>query len=70
VRSVGGRYTYDHIDEITALKEQIKDLEKLAQDSYRMSNKGSIMMNQETGEVTTPAHYKEGPTAIILKLRK
>jgi hypothetical protein len=70
VRSVGGRYTYDHIDEITALKEQIKDLEKLAQDSYRMSNKGSIMMNEETGEVTAPAHYKEGPTAIILKLRK
>jgi hypothetical protein len=28
------------------------------------------MMNQETGEVMAPAHYKEGPTAIILKLRK
>jgi hypothetical protein len=28
------------------------------------------MMNEQTGEVTAPAHYKEGPTAIILKLRK
>ena len=70
VRSVGGRYTYDHIDEISALKAQIKELEKAAQDSYKLSAKGSIMMNDQTGEVTPPAHYKEGSTAIILKLKK
>jgi hypothetical protein len=70
VRSVGGRYTYDHIDEIAALKAQIKDLEKAAQDSYKLGAKGSIAMNAHTGEITEPAHYKDGSTAIILKLKK
>jgi hypothetical protein len=70
VRSVGGRYTYDHIDEIAALKERLKEMEKAAQDSYKLSAKGSIAMNAQTGEVTEPAHYKEGSTAIILKLKK
>jgi hypothetical protein len=67
VREVGGRYTYDHIDEISRLKERLKDLEKSAQLSYKMSANGSIMMNEQTGEVTSPAHYKGGSTAIILK---
>jgi hypothetical protein len=67
VREVGGRYTYDHIDEISRLKERLKDLEKSAQLSYKMSANGAIMMNEQTGEVTSPAHYKGGSTAIILK---
>jgi hypothetical protein len=67
VREVGGRYTYDHIDEISRLKERLKDLEKSAQLSYKMSANGSIMMNEQTGEITSPAHYKGGSTAIILK---
>lgn len=67
VRSVGGRYSYDHIEEIATLKEQLKALEKAAQESYKLSSKGNIMMNDQTGEVTLPAHYKEGPTAIVLK---
>jgi hypothetical protein len=67
VREVGGRYTYDHIDEISDLKARLKDLEKSAQLSYKMSANGSIMMNEQTGEVTSPAHYKGGSTAIILK---
>lgn len=67
VREVGGRYSYDHIEEIVALKEKIKELEKASQMSWKMSNSGSIMMNEQTGEVTLPAHYKGGSTAIILK---
>jgi hypothetical protein len=67
VREVGGRYTYEHIDEISRLKERLKDLEKSAQLSYKMSANGSIMMNEQTGEVASPAHYKGGSTAIILK---
>jgi hypothetical protein len=67
VREVGGRYTYDHIDEISRLKERLKDLEKSAQLSYKMSANGSVMMNEQTGEITSPAHYKGGSTAIILK---
>jgi hypothetical protein len=67
VREVGGRYSYDHIEEIVTLKEKIKELEKASQMSWKMSNSGAIMMNEQTGEVTPPAHYKGGSTAIILK---
>ena len=70
VRSVGGKYSYDHIEEIVQLKAQLKELEKAAQESYKLSAKGSIMMNVDTGEVTPTAHYKEGTTAIILKEAK
>jgi len=67
VREVGGRYSYDHIAEISDLKARLKELEKEAQLSYKMSANGSIMMKEDTGEVFPPAHYKGGSTAIILK---
>jgi hypothetical protein len=69
VREVGGKYDYSHIDEIVTLKERIKELEKASQNAYKISlQKGMIVTGD--GEEVIPASYKQGTTAIVLKLKK
>lgn len=66
VRSVGGKYSYDHIAEWVALKEKIKEVEKFHQAAYKNRNQG-FFLNEHTGEIYEPAAYKEGPTTLIFK---
>jgi hypothetical protein len=69
VREVGGKYDYSHIDEIAQLKERIKELEKSAQNAYKIGLNGGAVVNGD-GEEVIPANYKSGTTAIVLKLKK
>jgi hypothetical protein len=66
VRNVGGRYDYSHIVEICDLKAQIKELEKMAQASYKNGLKGLQMMSNDA-ELIQPAKYTDGSLAIVLK---
>lgn len=66
VRSVGGKYSYDHIAEWVELKEKIKEVEKFHQAAYKNRNQG-FFLNEHTGEIYEPAAYKEGPTTLIFK---
>lgn len=66
VRSIGGKYSYDHIEEWVELKNRIKDLEKFYQAAYKNRNQG-FFLNEHTGEIFEPAAYKEGPTTLIFK---
>lgn len=66
VRNVGGRYDYSHIEQISNLKAQIKELEKIAQESYKNGLKGLQMMSNDA-ELVCPAKYTDGSVSIILK---
>jgi hypothetical protein len=66
VRNVGGRYDYSNITEICDLKAQIKELEKMAQASYKNGLKGLQMMSNDA-ELIQPAKYTDGSLAIVLK---
>jgi hypothetical protein len=46
----GGRYSYDHIPQIVALKNELKEREKLHQLAYKNMNQG-LFINEITGEV-------------------
>jgi hypothetical protein len=69
VREVGGKYDYSHIDEIVSLKERIKELEKASQNAYKIGLQKGMMVTGD-GEEVIPASYKQGTTAIVLKLKK
>lgn len=64
----GGRYNYDHIPEIIELKNQVKELEKQAQNAYKTSSQGLLITAD--GELITPAQYIQNEDTIQLKLAK
>lgn len=64
----GGRYNYDHIPEIMELKNQVKELEKQAQNAYKTSSQGLLI--SADGELITPAQYIQNEDTIQLKLAK
>ena len=64
----GGRYNYDHIPEIMELRNQIKELEKQAQNAYKTSSQGLLITAD--GEFITPAQYIQNEDTIQLKLAK
>lgn len=64
----GGRYNYDHIPEIMELRNQVKDLEKQAQNAYKTSSQGLLITAD--GELITPAQYIQNEDTIQLKLAK
>jgi len=69
VRTGGGRYNYDHIPEIVALNEQIKELQQKAQSSYRiaLTNMNAV---SDDGELIAPARFVPSKNSIILKRKK
>lgn len=69
VRAVGGRYSYDHIDEYMELKSQMKELEKRYQESYKLSER-MIAMVDDNGEQVPAAHYKSASPSIQLKAKR
>lgn len=64
-----GRYTYDHIPEYVQLKNQLKELEKRYQESFKLSER-MIAMVDDNGEQIPPASYKSTSPAIQLKAKK
>jgi hypothetical protein len=66
VKSGSGRYYYDHIPEIQKLSEQIKELQKFAQDSYKQQTKSLVMLTQD-GELISPAVYVPSKSYVVLK---
>lgn len=64
-----GRYSYDHIPEYVELKNQLKEMEKRYQESYKLSER-MIAMVDDNGEQIPPASYKSTAPAIQLKLKK
>ena len=64
----GGRYNYDHIPEITELKNQVKELEKQAQYAYKTTTQGLLI--SADGELITPAQYIQNDDTIQIKLSK
>jgi len=63
-----GRYRYDHIPEITKVRGHLKHLETKAQMAYKTYNQGGQMIDPDTGEIVTPAHYVA--TKNYVKLQK
>jgi hypothetical protein len=63
----GGRYSYDHIPQIVALKNELKEREKLHQLAYKNMHQG-LFINEITGEVYEPAVFK--PSESYVKLIK
>lgn len=66
VRSGGGRYNYDHIQEIVELNERIKELQSKAQSSYKIALNG-INAVSDDGELITPAKFIPSKDSIIIK---
>jgi hypothetical protein len=66
VRQGGGRYSYDHIPEIASLKEQMKAMEKSAQDAYKQSVNNKILL-QDDGELILPAKYTPNRDSVVIK---
>ena len=64
----GGRYNYDHIPEIIELKNQVKELEKQDQYSYKTTTQGLLI--SADGELITPAQYIQNDDTIQIKLSK
>lgn len=69
VREGGGRYNYDHIEQWNNLKEQLKEIERMAQLSYKNQHSG-YFMNELTGEIFEPARYTFSSPSIIFKVIK
>ena len=69
VRDGGGRYNYEHIEQWNALKEQIKEVERMAQLSYKNQHSG-YFMNELTGEIFEPARYTFSSPSILFKVIK
>jgi len=66
VQNLGGRYSYGHIQEYKDITERLKSFEQSAKDAYLMSQKGNVLVNDETGEVLPMAQYKAGTDTIKL----
>jgi hypothetical protein len=66
VKTGGGRYQYDHIDAINELQLEIKRLQKIAQDSYKMSLNKLEMISQD-GELISPAKFVPSKEYIVIK---
>lgn len=69
VRTGGGRYNYDHIQEIVNLNEQIKELQAKAQSSYRIALT-SLSAISIDGELIIPAKFIPSKDSIIVKKKK
>ena len=67
VASVGGRYSYDHIEEYVLLKNEIKRMEKDYQDAFKQAERGNHLIS-DCGELLPTAKYK--PNAISIQLKK
>lgn len=69
VREGGGRYAYDHLPEWALLKEQMKAIEKDAQNAYKLHSTGRMCVTEE-GEVITPAEFKPNGPSLLFKFKK
>lgn len=58
VQEGSGRYDFSSIDEIAKLEAQVKELKDKHKQAYKMHLKGQLMVDEETGEIVTPAGYK------------
>jgi glucose/arabinose dehydrogenase len=65
-----GRYDYSSIEEITTLEQQLKDLKEKHKQAYKMHMKGQILVDEDTGEIVTPAGYKGNSPTIRFKAIK
>lgn len=66
-KSAAGRWDYKHIPQIAKLNDQVKDLQKLAQDAYKLYERGQAVVDLH-GEVVEPAKFTPGKDIISIKL--
>lgn len=70
LESGGGRWDFDHIPEINELEEQLKALKERHKMAYRIHVSGGVMVDDETGEIVTPASYRSYDDKIVVRLSK
>lgn len=70
----GGKYKYDHVDQIKQLEEKLKQIKKEIKELQEASKaayiNNRIMLDQDTGEEIKPAQYIPYQTSIILTKEK
>ena len=69
VREGGGRYSYDHLPQWRHLKDQLKEMEKVAQNAFKMYLKGDIYVSND-GEQIEPAQFKQNEPSILFKIKE
>lgn len=62
-----GRYDYSNIAEVVALEQQLKELKEKHKQAYKMHIKGQILVDEDTGEIVSPAAYKSNSPTIRFK---
>ena len=64
-----GRWDYKGIDQWTKAKNKLIEVEKMAQDAFKLSEKGQTITDPD-GVVVEPAKYTEGADIIVIKQPK
>lgn len=64
----GGTWDYSHIQEIEILNQQIKRMQENAKNAYKQAINHKQLIDEDTGEVYEPAHFKS--SAPFIKLTK
>lgn len=69
LNSAGSRWDFKGIPEWVELDNQRKELEDKHKKAYQMWKRGGSYIDNETGEVVTPAAYKDGNSAIRISIK-
>jgi len=69
VRNGAGRWSFEHISEISVLEMKLKRLKESHKTAYKMAQKKHQMVTED-GEIIEPATYIEAGQVIAVKLNK
>lgn len=67
VRNSSGKWTYNHVPEWRDLDSKIGNLQEQLKHAYKAQ---ATLVNEETGEITLAANYREGGETIFVTLQK
>ena len=70
IKNSAGRWSYDHIQEIKDLENNLKELKKRHQEAYKADKRGESIVDSETGEIIQPAMYSQGDETIMIRFKK
>lgn len=67
-RKTAGRWSFDHIPEITEREQAVKKLKEKAKEAYKAQQRGEEMYSTKNGVQVPAASYKEGNDKLFVKL--